>query len=250
MKPRLLQRTRSVSAARMTVGTYVPLGVKWAIGCIAFAGAVAVGVGLARTGPVRNLLGDPDHDATRLIAENQALRGERDRAREIDGEADSRRVMEGSTIKELGEQILRLEADNARLKEDVAFFEAATADRPAAGAKKGSEAGSDVAIRRFQVVHDPAAHVGRYRILLTQDSRAARDFSGTLQLALSVVQAGHPATLVVPEDPGKAPFAVAFKSYKRIDGTFAWPADSVLRSVQARVLERGAVRAQQTVAVD
>ena len=43
--------------------------------------------------------------------------------------------MERSTIQELGEQIARLEADNTRLKEDVAFFEAATADRPSTAAK-------------------------------------------------------------------------------------------------------------------
>ena len=252
MKGRLLQRTRSVSAARMTVRSHVPVGWKVAIGGVALAVAVAAGVGLARTQPVRSLFGDPDRDASRLVAENEALRAERDHAREIGGEADSRRVMEGSTIKELGEQIVLLEADNARLKEDVAFFEAATADRTAAGAKKGGEAGSEVAIRRFQVVHDEALHVGRYRILLTQDSRANRDFTGTLQLALSLVQGGRPTTVVLPEDPARAPapFAVVFKSYKRIDGTFAWPADSVLRSVQARIVERGVVRAQQTVAVD
>lgn len=233
----------------MTVRSQLPLGVRLVVGLVAAAVAIAIGVALSRTDVARAALGHPDARVDRLLDENRALRDERDRLLESGNTADSRRAMEGATIRELGEQIARLEADNARLKEDVAFFEAATADRSPATTK---DAG--IAIRRLQVIQDRAAHTARYRILLTQDSKANRDFAGTLQFALTVQQGARTVGIVVPDDAGRAPgdvaYAVDFRSYKRIDGSFAWPADAVLRSVQARILERGAVRAQQTVAVD
>ena len=261
MKVRFLQRRLSVSASRMTVRTHVPFWLKFAVGCVAFAAAVVLGIALSRTGLAQTLLGDPHPEIGRLGNENAALREERDRLLESSNTIDSRRAMEGSTIKELGDQIARLETDNARLKEDVAFFEAATADRTSANAK---DAGG-IAIRRFQVIQDPATHTARYRILLTQDSKANRDFTGDLQLALTLRQGGKAVNIVLPDAAGKGlgmqvargstnapqgPSAVIFRSYKRIEGSLELPADAVLRSVQARILERGAIRAQQTVVLD
>ena len=174
---------------------------------------------------------------------------------ETSNTSNSRRLMEGSTIRELGAQIAKLEADNIRLKEDVAFFEAATADRPVMGV---GDAGG-IAIRRFQVTQDKAVHGARYRLLVTQDSKAKADFSGRLQLSVTFVQGGRAVTIALPENGGTpsvassrqdlAQYDVVFRSYKRIDGVFDLPADAVLRSVQVRIIERGAVRAQQTVTV-
>lgn len=258
MKYRKLRQRLSVSAPRMTVRSHVPLGVTVAVACVAIAIAIAAGVALARTSFARELLGDPSPELGRLVDENHALRAERDRLLESSNTTDARRAIERSTIKELGDQIARLEGDNARLKEDVAFFEAATADRA-----PGTRDTGGIAIRRFQVTQDKAAHTARFRILLTQDSKAPADFAGSLQLALTLQRNGKAVNIVLPENVGAstakpasaadadlARFAVTFRTYKRIDGTFAVPADATLQSVQARILERGVVRVQQSVAVD
>ncbi len=244
MRYRLL-RSLSVSAPRMTVRSHVPLGLKICAGLIAFAAAIAIGVVLGRIGtaPAR---GAVDASLGRALAENQALRNERDTLA-ANGVVDARRVMESATIRELGEQVTRLEADNAHLKEDVAFFEAATAGRTPASA---IDATSGIALRRFQITEDKPAHRARYRLLLTQDSRANRDFVGTLALVATVQRAGQNTKLAIP-DPAvgatdAATYSVVFRSYKRIDGDFELPADATLVSVEARILEQGTVRVRQT----
>ncbi len=255
MKVSRLARRLSVSAPRMTVKSHVPLPVRLAVALVALAAAVGAGAWFSATRAADAKAIDHQVDAARLRDENAALRGERDRLLATSDASDSRATMDRSTVKELGEQVARLEAENAKLKEDVAFFEAATTERGAnsATAKNG------VAIRRFQVVEDKAAHVARYRILLTQDSKAARDFAGDLQLVVTLSREGKAVTIALPEKSGPegavpvpdsdpAQFRLAFRSYKRVEGVIRIPVDASLKTVQAKVLERGAVLAQQTVA--
>ncbi len=256
MRFRRLRKPASVSAARMTVRTHVPLGIKVALGGVAIAAAIAAGVVLARFASPAPSAGASQTGVAQLVEENRGLRQERDHLLEASNTIDSRGLMERSTIQELGNQVTALQAENTRLKEDVAFFEAATADRTPSGA---IDAVSGIAIRRFQVTQDRASRTARYRILLTQDAKAARDFSGVLQLQVTVQQDGRSATFLLPAAPtrGASPgdalnvsrYDVVFKSYKRIDGSFDVPPAAILRTVQARIVERGVVRVQQTVTV-
>jgi hypothetical protein len=245
MRYRLLRRF-SVSAPRMTVRSHLPLSLKICAGLVAFGAAIAIGVVLGRIGtaPARGAL---DASLGRALEENRALRDQRDQL-VAQGAVDTRRVMENATIKELGDQVTRLEADNARLKEDVAFFEAATAGRTPASAV---DAASGIALRRFQVTADKSAQRVRYRLLLTQDSRANRDFVGSLALVATIQRGGQTTKLSLSDAApdaaaDAASYAVVFRSYKRIDGSFGLPADATLLSVEARVLEQGTVRVRQT----
>jgi len=252
MRYRLL-RSLSVSAPKMTVRSHVPLRMKICAGLVAFAIAVAIGVLIGRFGsaPAR---GKFDATLGRLMEENRDLRTERDRLVGASAPVDSRNVMENATIKELGDQISRLEADNAHLKEDVAFFEAATEGRTPATA---IDAASGIALRRFQVTEDKATHRVRYRLLLTQDAKANRDFVGNLELVASFRRGGRAAKMTFPDPAGAnagsnvdaadpAPYALAFRSYKRVDGMFELPADAALTSVEAHVLEQGVIRVRRT----
>ena len=45
---------------------------------------------------------------------------------------------------------------------------------------------------------------------------------------------------------GAANYAVVFRSYKRIDGSFDVPLGATLMSVEARIMERGTIRVRQT----
>jgi hypothetical protein len=249
MRYRLL-RSLSVSAPRMTVQSHVPAWMKICVGVLIFAVAVAVGVVIGRFGsaPARAEL-----DATlgRLMQENRDLRVERDRLAGAGGTLESQRVMENATINELNEQVAKLEAENAHLKEDVAFFEAATAGRTPATAV---DAASGIALRRFQVTEDKATHRVRYRLLLTQDAKANRDFVGSLELVASVLRNGRAAKIAFPDpsrpdadDADATRYAVALRSYKRIDGMFDLPADATLTAVEALVLEHGVVKVRRTI---
>jgi hypothetical protein len=251
----------------MTIRTHVPLPVRLGVAIVALSVAVGVGAWLSATQLADARLTDQRAAVARLSEENAGLKVERDRLREASSLGDSSKAMEHSTVTELGAQIARLETENAKLKEDVAFFEGATADRSSPTA-----VGASVAIRRFQITQDKAAHTTRYRILLTQDSKAKSEFAGDLQLVLTLVREGKTVTIVVPDmttgaagasspndaqktgpavvmDGDPTQFRAVFRSYKRMEGTFRLAADVVLKAVQAKVLERGAVRAQQSVPV-
>ncbi len=243
----------------MTIRTHIPWPFRIVVGLVALAAATALGAWWAGGDSTRSQREQDRADLVTLREENRALHAERDRLAAATSSTDSKRLMERSTLKELGDQIAKLESDNAKLKEDVAFFEAATTER-----RSQAPASAGIAIRRFQVTQDAVAHTARYRILVTQDSRANRDFSGELQLVVTIAQGGKTANITIPDfsvsasvgntgppgvsvDGDATQFQVAFRSYKRMEGSLRIPAEASLKAVHAKILERGVVRAQQTV---
>lgn len=173
----------------------------------------------------------------RLAAESE----ERQRLTAIANAAESQVKVEQSAAERLASQLKNLETENARLKTDLAYLESLL---PAAGESEGP-----VAIRRFEVEPDDAPNQLRYRALLTLSGRTEKEFAGFLQLLVSAETDGKPATWTWPDQAAPATrdgVRVAFKRYQRIEGNFAIPPGSTVKSVQIRVLERGAVRAQQT----
>ena len=205
------------------------------------------------SGGVPTLAQSTTHDELidKLRAENRALLAERERLLASSNTTDSRAVMDRSTLEQLGGQIKALESENARLKEDVAFFDSITAGRGASGS---APAGSNIAIRGLQVTPDTVPQQMRYRMLVSQGAKADRDFNGDLQLVLNLQQAGKAATINLPDaapavgaiDPQ---YRIGFRYYKRLEGTFRVPADASLKSLQAKIFEHGALRAQQTTLV-
>jgi hypothetical protein len=103
-----------------------------------------------------------------------------------------------------------------------------------------------LSIRRLKVELLPPNQL-RYRLLIMRRGNAAQDFKGSLSLSLAVNQAGKPAVLSFPGKEDKVePFQLEFRRYQRIEGILTLPEGVQLRSVQARVLENGKVRVQQS----
>lgn len=243
----------------MTIRSHVPWPLRFVVALVAVAAAGAIGAWWASSG-FASAQKQTDHaELESLREDNGALRAERDHLLLGTDTTESKRAMERSTLKEMADQIGKIETENAKLKEDIAFFEAATSDR----SDKASTIGG-IAIRRFQVTQDKTAHTARYRLLVTQDSKANRDFSGDLQLVVTITQGGKTANITFPDlsiaasarsvgpggvmiDGDAAQFRVAFRSYKRMEGSLRLPAEASLRAVHAKILEHGAIRAQQTV---
>ena len=87
-------------------------------------------------------------------------------------------------------------------------------------------------------------------LLAAQGLSRDKEFQGQLQLAVTILRDGKTAILSIPasgQDPQK--FAVAFKRFKRIEGVFQVPPESVAKQVEVRLLQGGLVVATQQVSL-
>jgi hypothetical protein len=243
LKYKLLRRRLSISAPRMTVRTHVPWPVRAGALMVILAISAALGMWLYEEGKRFAGFGeDLRSEVSRLKGENAALAADRDRLAAAASSAESRLNIERSAQETLGNQIRSLELDNAKLKDDVAFFENLSASGPVDG----------LAIKRLQVEKDTIPHQMHYRLLVIQGGHVDHDFNGDLQLIVTLQQGGKAVIMNFPDgSPGtdaKA-FQVSFRFFKRIEGTFRVPAGASVSQFEARVLEKGAVRAQRSVTV-
>ena len=167
------------------------------------------------------------------------LDSERNRLSALANSAESRLNIEISTQQQLALQVKAVTAENNRLKEDLVFFESLL---PAATGPEG------VTIRRLKT-ELVAPHQLRYQLLAMQGGKGEHPFAGTLQFAVSISREGKSSVLLFPDAKAAdtAAFRLEFKHYQRAEGWLTLPEGVHVKSVQARVLEQGKVRAQQSV---
>lgn len=240
MKMRLWFRRFSVSSPKMAVKTQLP----WPMRLVWFAAVIGLGGAIAMWGYDwrHGLIGvSPDDAKEQLIKykeEVQKLTAERDQFSTTVNAAESQINIERSAQKQLAAQVKALETENVRLKEDLAFFESLL---PNATGPLG------VSIRRLKVDLVAPGQL-RYRLLIMQGGKGDRDFVGDLQLAVTVQQAGKSAMIVFPEATSTEldKFKLSFKHYQRVEGVLSLPEGALIKTVQARVLEKGQMRAQQS----
>lgn len=166
------------------------------------------------------------------------IKTERDQFSTTVNAAESRLNIERSAQKQLAVQVKALETENVRLKEDLAFFESLLpADTGAHG----------VSIRRLKA-EIVAPNQLRYRLLVMQGGKGERDFVGNLQLAITVLQGGKSAMMTFPDanSSDAEKFKLGFKHYQRVEGVLILPEGVTIKNVQARILEKGQTRAQQS----
>ena len=239
MKFRLLRRRLSISAPRMTVQTQRP----WPLSLLILASAIGLGGAVAfwtydlgREFSGTKRLATPD--AVAYQAQLQKLSADRDRLSATVNAAESQLTIERTAKNQLAAQLKGLETENTKLKEDLAFFESLLPT------DTGTQ---EVAIRRLTV--DAAGpNQLRYRMLLMQGGRGKTDFSGNLELVLTSLQGARSTVTLYPKvsDRDREKFKLRFRHYQRIEGILTIPDGVSARSLQARVLENGQVRAQVT----
>lgn len=241
LKFKLWLRRLSVSSPRITIKTQLPLPLRLLSIAVVLglAGAIAMwtydmGRGLAgvTSDDIRDKLGQYKEQLEKLSAE-------RDQFSTTVNAAESQLNIELATKKQLASQVKALESENVKLKEDLAFFESLLPN---------ATGGHGVAIRRLKV-DLIAPNQLRYRLLVMQGGKGDREFVGNLQLTMSTVQADKSAMIVFPEGNSSEPdkFKLAFKHYQRMEGVINLPDGASIKTVQARVLEKGQIRAQQSV---
>lgn len=227
----------------MTIKRHVP----WPMRLASTALAVAVGAVAAfwlwhyLFGHITANQKTEQQEIARLKEDLDKQSSERARLEGIVNSAGTQIKVEQTAADRLAVQIKTLEEENARLKSDIAYFESLL---PASG---GADSG--VSIRRFEVSLEPAGNQVRYRALLMQGGRQEKEFTGSVQLVVTLVSAGRPGTWTWPDQASaearERGGRLVFKRYQRLEGTLDLPAGTSARSVQLRILEKGSVRAQQ-----
>jgi hypothetical protein len=239
MKFKLWWRRLSISSPKMIVRTALPWPLRMAFiaGGIGLGGAIAMwtyDLGSALTNPNA---GDAKERLANYREQIDKLTGERDQFSSTVNAAESQLNIERSAQKQLAAQVKTLETENIGLKEDLAFFESLL---PNATGAQG------ISIRRVKI-DQLASNQLRYRLLVMQGGVGDHNFIGSLQLAVTTLQGGKSAMMVFPETNSNEldKFKLSFKHYQRVEGVLTLPEGALVKLVQARVLERGQIRAQQ-----
>jgi hypothetical protein len=231
---RTLKRRFGIAAPRVAVRTHVPWYWRW-LGLVT-AGALVVGIGLATYDFGMTFAGFRREESDRELAklkETIALQqAQIEKLGSLTAQAERQLEIERATHGDVAKQVRALLDENATLKDDLAFFQSLM---PA-----GGEDGA-VSVNRLRL--EPAGMPGeyRYRLLLVHAGQRAKEFRGSLQFVLNVMQGGKTTALTLPQaaERGAKEFQLNFKFFQRVEGTFKVAPDAVVRSFQVRVFESG-----------
>jgi len=231
----------SISAPKMTVKSHYPWPLKalFLVLVLGFGGAVAMWI----YDLGRDFTGHSPMVSKQQLAElNEkvnTLTAERDRFSSTVNAAESRLNIEKAAQEQLGQQIKVLETQNAKLKEDLAFFE---------GLLPNATGSQGITIQRLTAELVTPTQL-RYRMLIMQGGKGA-NFVGNVQLLVTATVAGKSTVLIFPGAGATAAEKTAsqldFKYYQRVEAELTLPEGAVVKVIQAKVMEKGQVRAQQT----
>ncbi len=239
-KLRSLRHRWGIAAPRLTVRTHVAWYWRALVAVAVLSVSLALAFWIYDAG--RQYLGfeavaSGGDEVARLHGRIAQLEDEAKTLRAAMATAESRLQIETAAQAELVKQFKAIEAENARMREDLAFFESVATGRAA----------DKVAVSRFRVENDAIPGEYRYRLLLTQGGKE-RDFQGRLQLVIALHHAGRDLTMVLPDEHGLdgAAYRVQFRRFHRVEGSFKVAPDAIVRTVQVRLFEQGVAQPRAT----
>jgi hypothetical protein len=130
--------------------------------------------------------------------------------------------------------VSNLESENAKLKEELSFFE---------GFIPGAE-NTAIALKRVQITPDTIPNQYRYRALLIQgDQKPSKPLK--IQLLIKTLNKDKTAIIVLPsaESSQEPQFNIQLTRFARVSGVFSIPSESQLQSVELRILDGKTIRA-------
>jgi len=234
VKRRLWLRKLSISSPTMTVKSQLPMPLRLGVWLLSLVLAGVLALWIYDLG--RGLAGNAeDSDLRAQIAQ---LKAERDQLAKSADSTENRQTIDRVAQNQLSEQVKTLEAENARLKEDLAYFDSLL---PANTGTQG------ITIQRLSL-ESASPNQLRFRLLVMQGGSGKQRFSGELQLVVTAEQGGQSVSLVYPKDRAAEAdkYKIGFRHYQRLEGVLTLPEGAVAKSVEARVMERGQVRAQKS----
>jgi hypothetical protein len=242
MPPNLLKKFRQrfgISAPRMTVNTHVAwywrmLGLVAVLSCSLALAAWIYDAGRRYAGFDRS---EAEQELSQLRESAGKLAQETAALRASVNASESKLQIERSAQTQLGRQVKALEDENARLKEDLAFFE---------NLIPSENRDNTLSINRFRA--EPGALPGeyRYRLLLVQGGRRDKPFQGNLQLLVTLQKDGKDAIIALPEEGAAQAYKISFKYFQRVEGTFRVAPGARVKMVQVRVFENGFAQERAT----
>ena len=176
-----------------------------------------------------------------LTDENVRLRKELDTARGTLIERDRQLQIEKASQVELARTVAQLQEENASVKEDLGFLRKLMSS--------GASTPEGVAVSDLKVERDHG-NEWRYRMLLTQGGQRKQDFKGRIQVLARVARGSEVSTLTFPDPAaGETAGAFEFRFYQKVEGRFAIPEGTTLKSAEIRVLAvpGGQVKLSRTI---
>lgn len=241
---RRAKRRFGITAPRLSVRAHIAWYLRWGmmlplVLCVFALIWFAYDSGLEfagfHRGQTQRELNDLHLRVNRLAVENSRL------GRQL-AQSQQQIRMELGRSQETARQMKNLNEDNARLQEDLGFFQNLTAEN----GKEG-----ELAIHRLSIERDKIAGEYRVRLLLVQSGQRLREFTGGYQLVVSVAQNGHKSIRLFPSDvSGLAQFKLNFKYYQRLEQNLKLPPDLKVQSLQVRLFEPGAHEPKLRQSVD
>ncbi|HWM44294.1 MAG TPA: DUF6776 family protein [Burkholderiales bacterium] len=243
---KLIRQRFGIAAPRVEVHTQIPWYWRWVGIAILLGVAAAAASWIYDAG--RRFAG---FDRSEVVQELQRAQGELDaaraelgRLRAIANAADSRVSIERTAQQKLAQQVRALEQELSRVREELGMVEQMLTSE--------ERHTQTLAIYRFKVEPDVLPGEYRYRLLLlTPTDRRGRDFNGRLELVVNLQEGGQSAMMSFPEpgDAAASAFRLAFKYFRRVEGTFRVNPKAKVESVQVRVYETGSNQPRATHAV-
>ena len=224
-------RRFGIDAPKLAVRPHMPWYWRWS-GVVA-GGVLVAGVAWFTYDFGLEYAGFRQGEAARLRAQlNETVLKQQGELAELNARtaaAERQLQIERATFVDLQRQVKNLAQENARLQEDLAFFQSLTAT-----GKDGA-----ISVIRFRLMPETVPGEYRYQLLLVQTGERAKEFNGRLQFVLNLQQDGRKVVLVVPPDssrPAKE-YQVSFKLFQRVEGMFRISPDAAVKGLQVRVFE-------------
>jgi hypothetical protein len=177
----------------------------------------------------------------RLTEEDRVLKQDLDTTKASLVERDRQLQIEKAAQSELARTVAQLQDENAALKEDLGFLR----NIMSSGATP-----EGIAVSNLKIERDGKPNEFRYRMLLTQGGQRKQDFKGKVQIVARLSKDGAVTTATFPDPAGgDTAGAVEFRFYQKVEGRFAIPDGSELKSAEVRVLALpgGQVKLSRTI---
>ncbi|HUP96290.1 MAG TPA: DUF6776 family protein [Usitatibacter sp.] len=240
---RRLRSSFGIGSSRMAIRSQLAWYWRWLVNLL-MMGAVAAVVWWLVQNSYR-ITGFSVEEARQQIAalgeENTGLKRDLDVARGSLTERDRQLQIEKAAQTELARNVAQLQEENASLKEDLSFLRRVMSS---------GNTPEGIGISDLKVEREGRGNDYRYRMLLTQGGQRKQDFKGRVQVLARVAQGPNITTITFP-DPAQPETAGSFefKFYHKVEGRFAVPAGSELKSVDVRVLAvpGGQVKLSRTI---
>jgi hypothetical protein len=241
-----LRQRFGIAAPKVAIHSHVPWYWRWVglavlLGVAAAAAAWFYDAGRRFAGFDRS---EVQQQLALVTRELEEARAEVEELRAIASAADSRVAIERTVQQKLAQQIRTVERENARVREELAAFESMISS--------DARNAPTLSIHRFKVEPDLLPGEYRYRlVLVTPSTRRERDFNGRMELLVSLKEGGDSAMMRFPEptNADAGAFRLAFKHFRRVEGTFRVNPKAKVESVQVRVYETGSSQPRATHSV-